>query len=60
MDTRYTFWDNSTHYKNESVNFLGLMNSATKYHMLERLTLFLGLGYSAPKEGDAESLLTRS
>ena len=31
MDTLYTFWDNSTHYKTESVNFLGLMNSATKY-----------------------------
>ena len=30
MDTLYTFWDNSTHYKTESVNFLGLMNSATK------------------------------
>ena len=31
MDTLYTFWDNSTHYKTESVNFLGLMNSTTKY-----------------------------
>ena len=30
MDTLYTFWDNSTHYKTESVHFLGLMNSATK------------------------------
>ena len=30
MDTLYTFWDNSTHYKTESVIFLGLMNSATK------------------------------
>ena len=30
MDTLYTFWDNSTHDKTESVNFLGLMNSATK------------------------------
>ena len=31
MDTLYTFWDNTTtHYKTESVNFLGLMNSATK------------------------------
>ena len=28
MDTLYTFWDNITHYKTESV--LGLMNSATK------------------------------
>ena len=27
MDTLYTFWDYSTHYKTES---LGLMNSATK------------------------------
>ena len=25
------FWDKSTHYKTESVNFLGLMNSATRY-----------------------------
>ena len=30
MDTLYTFWENGTHYKTESVNFLGLMNSATK------------------------------
>ena len=30
MDTLYTFWDNITHYKTESVHFLGLMNSATK------------------------------
>ena len=30
MDTLYTFWDNRTHYNTESVNFLGLMNSATK------------------------------
>ena len=31
MDTLYTFWDNITHYKTESVHFWGLMNSATKY-----------------------------
>ena len=30
MDTLYTFWGNITHYKAESVHFLGLMNSATK------------------------------
>ena len=30
MDTLYTFWDNITHYKTESVHLLGLMNSATK------------------------------
>ena len=30
MDTLYTFWENITHYKTESVHFLGLMNSATK------------------------------
>ena len=30
MDTLYTFWDDVTHYKTESVHFLGLMNSATK------------------------------
>ena len=30
MDTLYTFWDNITHYRTESVHFLGLMNSATK------------------------------
>ena len=30
MDTLYTFWDNTTHYKAESVHSLGLMNSATK------------------------------
>ena len=31
MDTLYTFWDNITHYKTESVNVLGLMNSATQF-----------------------------
>ena len=30
MDTLYTCWDNITHYKTKSVNFLGLMDSATK------------------------------
>ena len=30
MDTLYTFWDNITHYRTESVHFWGLMNSATK------------------------------
>ena len=30
MDTLYTFWDTTTHYKTTSVNFGGLMNSATK------------------------------
>ena len=30
MDPLYTFWDNITHYRVESVHFLGLMNSATK------------------------------
>ena len=33
MDTLYTL-DNITHYKTESVNFLGLLNSATKFRML--------------------------
>ena len=31
MDTLHTFWDNITHYKTESVHFLGLMNPATKF-----------------------------
>ena len=30
MDTLDTFWDNITYYKTESVNFLVLMNSATR------------------------------
>ena len=30
MDTLYTFWDNTTHYKTKSVPFGGLMNPATK------------------------------
>ena len=30
VDTLCTSWDNITHYKTKSVNFLGLMNSATK------------------------------
>ena len=31
MDTLYTFLDNTTHHKAKSVDFWGLMNSATKY-----------------------------
>ena len=31
MDTLYTFWESITHSKTESVNFLGLTNSATKF-----------------------------
>ena len=34
VDTLYTFWDSSTHYKTESVHFWGLMNSATKMQTL--------------------------
>ena len=30
MDTFYTFLENITYYKTESVHFWGLMNSATK------------------------------
>ena len=32
----YTLWDNVTHYKTESVHFLGLMNSATKKRPAEK------------------------
>ena len=39
MDTRYTFWDNTTHYKTESVYFLGLINSATKKKLRQPPTL---------------------
>ena len=42
MDTLYTFWDNITHYKTESVHFLGLMNSATKEQPLETGTIPFG------------------
>ena len=31
MDTLDTFWENITHHKTESVDFLGLLNSATKW-----------------------------
>ena len=30
VDTLYTFWDNTTHYRTKSVHILGHMNSATK------------------------------
>ena len=36
VDTLYTFWDHITHYKTESVHFLGLMNSATKFDIESR------------------------
>ena len=36
MDTLYTFWDNSTHYKTESVHFWGLMNSATRCRIVKK------------------------
>ena len=45
------FWDSSTHYKTEGVNFLGLMNSATKYPTAaKRILGFLGegLGWGLP------------
>ena len=42
------FWDNITHYKTKSVDFLGLMNSATKNIVFEtrdiRASWCLGLG----------------
>ena len=37
----YTFRDNSTQYKTESVNFLGLMNSATRTLCVRFMTCFL-------------------
>ena len=37
MDILYTFWDNITHYKPESVHFLGLMSSATQFCLKIRL-----------------------
>ena len=44
MDTLYTFGDNTTQYKTESVPFLGLMNSATKKAR--------GLGFKFPFWGE--------
>ena len=46
MDTLYTFWDNITHYKTESVHFLGLMNSATKNGSYKASRVPSGLGFS--------------
>ena len=45
MDTLYTFWDNITHYKTKSVDFWGLMNSATKgiYRPWVRLVMRIGV-----------------
>ena len=34
MDTLYTFWDIITHYNTESVEFLGLINSATRFKQI--------------------------
>ena len=46
MDTLYTFWDNTTHYKTKSVHCLGLMNSATKTVTMSILQLgFWGLEF---------------
>ena len=35
MDTLYTLWDNIPHYKTESVNFWGLMNSEPSFGIVE-------------------------
>ena len=43
MDTLYTFGDNTTDYKTESVHFLGLMNSATKFQGYYQGTIIAGL-----------------
>ena len=40
MDTLYTFWENITHYKTDSVHFWGLRHSATKvFGFLEEVRL---------------------
>ena len=39
MDTLYTFRENITHYKTESVHFFALMNSATKRKSLNPVQL---------------------
>ena len=31
MDTLYTFWDNISHYKTESVDFLGLITQQLSF-----------------------------
>ena len=48
MDTLYTFGENSTHYKTESVHFAGLMNSATQ---LLRLRSYRTFGTNSCSEG---------
>ena len=35
VDTLYTLWDNIPHYKTESVNFWGLMNSEPSFGIVE-------------------------
>ena len=42
MDTLYTFWDNTTHFKTKSVKFLGLMNSATKFRKAAKQSIRMG------------------
>ena len=49
MDTLYTFWDNITHYRTESVHFWGLINSATKFRVRG---LNVGLGFRLYGSGD--------
>ena len=49
MDTLYTSGDNVTHYKTESVHFLGLMNSATKVRIEQRLGYVMGCGANIVK-----------
>ena len=45
VGTLYTFWGNITHYKTKSVNFWGLMNSATKFESLGFTRLSLRTTY---------------
>ena len=53
MDTLYTFWDNTTHYKTKSVDFLGLMTSATKKNLDKTPTnLFTTVYSKAHKVGN--------
>ena len=47
VDTLYTFWDNNTHYKTESVHFLGPMNSATNSGVVEPLDFKQKLGQNS-------------
>ena len=60
MDTLYTFWDNNTHCKTESLHFLELMNSAVSLELHFRVRIFDSFFNTIPNKTESAQELSQT